>query len=1113
MVFRLQPCVTTLSAFVLAMACAVAAGAQGSAQAGVSGTIRDAGGAVMADASATLRSTATGVEYRATTDVSGRYQMARVAAGDYVLTVEKAGFRRAVIETVTLAVNDALTRDVVLEVGDVTETLTVTGATTGVQTRAGGVSLVVDDRNLQTLPLNGRNWTTLTSLAPGAGLTATAPVSGVRHSYNSTSIDGLGVNNERTAEPLAGASFYAGPGLISTEAIQEFRVITANADATFGRGSGAQVNVITKSGTNALRGSVYEFMRDDALDARDFFNTGPFFDDRGRATVPPLSQHLFGVTVGGPITRGRHFYFGSYEGFRQAREATSAFTFPNGDLIGLVPGDLGAFYRAYYVDRGLVTSTTGPGEFRPLTPTDRAAAIAAGFDVRLFDGNAANGEAGTLLQSTTSPQDVVHDALFVRPDSVLSDGWRLSGRINRTRSRQTGPQFTLGSPIDLAIETRTSTNLAAELTGVLTTTQVLEVRAGWTDASYVSPPEDGVGAAFRTIGVRDDVGILVNAAGTGLNSAGLLGTSSFQDGQRIPQFSLNHSWQRGRLLLRSGLDVSGFTIDIHNGAGRPTYTFTGFVGPNGLLGAGPAQGVPVATSAAASIFGVGGGPSTALRQFASSRQEYFTQADLRLSRDVTMNLGLRYTYTGVYRETADAIANLYAVDPGGATVRDVSPFTYGLTAVRLEPAGTSMYQPDRDNWQPRVGVAWDVAGRHTTAIRAAYGVYDDRFFQLVFSAQGGLVNNQPFTLASNAANVPFVLDAGLPVVTGTPSAFGVDPTIRSPRVHRVTAGVEQEIGAALTVTADYVGSFGRDLFGVADMNGGAGVPLAMRINPRFSTVRLITNTSTSDYHALQVVARRRFRAGVSFTAAYTLATARDDSSAEFFAIFPGQVNTGASSAPGFQGGGAAAWTARPRTADWGAAAGIPRHALAASHIIELPFGPGRRWLSDAPRLVTALVGGWSASGVLVMRSGDPFDLRLGADANDDGDVSDRPALVGGSLGDLYASNGERTQFLVPRDRALGILGSPAVASDPFAVVARNAMTGPAIWSYDVSLRKRLDLSQRVAIAVEVNAFNVFNHANLGAPVATLSDARFGRVVATAAGTTARQIQLGARLTF
>jgi Carboxypeptidase regulatory-like domain len=1071
--------------------------AQGSVFASIAGHVSDATGAMVADATVALVRLDTNERREAMADSAGRYVFTRLVPGEYRLEVEKSGFRRTTVEPVVLSVNDAITRNLQLEAGDLKETIVVTAAAGTVQTRSAAVSLAADALTISELPLNGRDWSRLVALAPGSGLAASnGSISGSRSPFNNFTIDGVGNNNERSSgQPLSGgAAAFSGPNFISTDAIQEFRVITSNADATFGRGSGAQINLITKSGTNRLQGSAYEFMRDDALDARDFFNHGPYLDDQRRALVPPFSQHLFGGTAGGPLQRDRHFLFLSYEGFRQERQATSAFTFPNSDLIGLIPGDLGRLYRAFYLDRGLVQTSSGPGEFRPLTAVDRSAAIAAGFDPRLFDGNPANGEAGTLLQSAAVPQDVDQNALLLRSDHVLRSGWRASGRFGYTKMVQIGPTFDLASPLETANETRRWRSIVGEVVGVLSPSQVIEARGGHMRTEFGQPPHDGVPEAVRSLGVRDDLGIIVNPTGTGMNSVGLLGTSSFMDNQSIAQASLLHTWQRNRVTLRSGLDITSFLIDIHNGAGRPSYTFTGFVGSNGLLGAGPAQGVPVATSAAASIFGVGGGPTSALRQFTSSRQEYFAQADYQVTRTLTLNLGMRYAYFGVYEESSNAIANLYAVDASGAVQKDVHPFALGRTANRLEPIGDQMYAPDKNNWQPRVGVVWDASGRGTTAFRGAYGAYDDRFFQLVFSAQGGLVNNPPFTLASNAANVPFVLGGPLPVVTGTPSVFGVDPTLRNARVHRVNAGVEHQVWDGLNVTADYVGAFGRGLFGVVDVNGGAGVPRDLRPDPRFSTMRLIGNTSSSDYHALQASARQLLRGGVSFSAAYTLADAKDDSSAESFAIFPGLVNAGASAAPGFQGGGAQAWVDRPRDADWGATAGVSRHTLVASHVVELP-------------------GAWSVAGILSLRSGEPVSLALGADANDDGDTTDRPALLSGQLDDLYNADDAKTQFLLPRDRAIQLLGAASAASDPFAVVPRNALMGPWIWYYDMSVVKRLQLSSRARLSLEINAFNLFNRTNFGAPIATLSDARFGRIVSTAVGTTPRQIQLGARVSF
>lgn len=1088
--------------------------AQSSVFATLRGRVLDPDGAVVTGATVTLLRLGTNEQQQIASGAEG-YAFTRVSPAEYELSVEKAGFDRATTRLV-LAVNDALTRDVTLSLAGTAETVAVTATVSGVQTRAGGVSLALDARDISQLPLNGRDWSKLVQLAPGGGITPTSPISGVRAGFNSYAIDGLGYNDERASgQPHSGgAAAVGGPNLISAEAIQEFRVVTSNADATFGRGSGAQVNVVTKSGTNDLRGSGYGFFRDDAMDARDFFNTGPYFDEKGHAMAPPFTQQLFGGTLGGPLGRDRHFFFGSYEGFNQAREATRSFVFPSADLIQLIPGDLGRLYREFYLARGLVAPGTGPGEFRPLSATERTAAVAAGFDARLFDGTAANGEAGTLLQSTTIPDDITQNGLLIRTDHVLSPKWRASLRAGYTKSTRTTIQFVNSSPLDIYDEPRQWLSGTAEMVGTLSANQLLEVRGGWQRSEFAQRADDGVGEAFRTLGIANAWGIGVSATGTGMNALGMLGVPSFLDNQNTPQLSGLHTWQRGRLTLRSGFDVAFFDIDIHNGNGRPGYTFNGIVGPNGLIGASPSQAQAVAASASAAIFGVTGGPTTPQRNFTSHRQEYFTQADLRLSPVLTANLGVRYTYTGVYREGSNGVSNLYAVDSSGALVQDAHPFTFGRTANRLEAIGGAMYQPDRNNFQPRVGMAWDISGRGTMTARASYGVYDDRFYQLVFSAQGGLVNNPPFTLNSTAANVPFQLGGSVPVVTSTASVFFVDPGLRSPRVHRVSAGIEREVLRSLIVSADYVGTYGRQLLGVRDVNGGSAVPAALRPDSRFSTMRQIGNVSESDYHALQVVARQRYRAGLSFTLAYTLANARDNSSAETFAIVPGLMNLGASPAAGFQGGGPPSnWAERPIDADWGNTTGSARHMLVASHVLEVPVGRDRRWGAGLPGWADAVVGGWNVSGVLRVRTGETVDLRLGSDGNDDGDTSDRPALRSGSLDDLYGAGGDKTQVYVARDAALQFLGVSTSPTDPTSWVERNAMRAPSIWFYDVSLAKQIPISTRVRLSLEVNAFNVFNHTNFANPIATLSDVRFGRTIATAAGTNPRQIQLGGKLQF
>jgi hypothetical protein len=290
----------------------------------------------------------------------------------------------------------------------------------------------------------------------------------------------------------------------------------------------------------------------------------------------------------------------------------------------------------------------------------------------------------------------------------------------------------------------------------------------------------------------------------------------------------------------------------------------------------------------------------------------------------------------------------------------------------------------------------------------------------------------------------------------------------------------------------------------------------LRPDPRFATERVVTNGTSSDYDALQVFARRRFARGIDFTVAYTYARSTDDVSAAFAFSTDGPtlVNVGASAASGFQGGGPNGWAPRPLSADRGRSDFDVTHNLTISHLVELPFGRGRRFLSHSSPLVDGVLGGWSIAGTAILRSGTPFNVTLGSDANDDGATDDRPALVSGSLGDLYArGNPGRTQYLVPQIQARSALVVTPTLTDPFSVIRRNAFRAPSVRFYDLSLIKKFAITERVSLGVEANAFNVFNHTLFAAPTASLSSAFFGVVTATAAGTNPRQLQFGLRLAF
>ena len=435
--------------------------AQVSINGSLRGRVNDPGNAAIAGAKLTLTNTATATTQTATSDGSGDYQFARVAPGVYTLTIEKDGFKRAQRESIVIAVNENAIADVALAVGAVSETVTIEGGTTTVQSQSVELSGLVSERRVKELPLNGRNFQKLVLLAPGVGgisgsTTNNPAISGARPVHNTYTIDGMGSNDERLTVGFAGLSNDSGtdlgesvPNIISTEAIQEFRIITTNADATFGRSSGGQINIVTKSGSNDWHGSAYEYLRNGALDARDFFNnTGPFLDSQGRAKTPPFKQNLLGATFGGRLVPDRHFFFGNYEGLLQRRREQSAVTtaVPNADLIRFVPGDLGKYLKTYFIDRGIIpASGNAAGIFAPLPAADRAAALNAGFAAAFFDGNATNGEAGTVQINNAPPRNIDQHNFLIRTDHKLTEALQVSARYAFAQSRDTTSREVFGN--------------------------------------------------------------------------------------------------------------------------------------------------------------------------------------------------------------------------------------------------------------------------------------------------------------------------------------------------------------------------------------------------------------------------------------------------------------------------------------------------------------------------------------------------------------------------------------------------------------------------------------------------------------------------------------------
>lgn len=1116
------------------VALAATVNAQTSIHGSLRGRILDPNGLGVSAAVVTLSSSATGAEWKGGSGADGSYQFPRVAPGRYSLTAEKTGFRKAVRESIEVAVNETGVADIALALGDAAEFITVSADADIVQSQRVEIGGRVDERRVRELPLNGENFAKLVLLAPGiaSGSPNNPSMSGARPVANSYTIDGSSANDERGSSGLSlgggGAAEFNGasPNLVSTEAIQEFSIITSNADASFGRGSGGQVNIITKSGSNEIHGSVYHYLRNNKLDARDFFNYGPFFANGGsrRSVAPPFKQNLFGGTVGGPIVRNRHFYFANYEGFRQKLEQTASATVPNADLISQIPGQMGRLFRIFYIDRGVVPPSGNPaGAFSALPVADRNAATAAGFPAALFNGNAADGEAGSVLLSTTNTRDVSQDAFLFRTDHQLTQKLTVNVRHAFAQPFAAINQRAVAGVVEES--RRRWQSGTAQFVYVLSPSQTLEGRGSLLRSRVFDTPRDPVEKALVDFGVDPELGLQIRANGTTISPLVIPRTLGLMDNQTVPQGSLMHGWTRGRLSLRSGLDIRRLIINNILVSNASFMQFTGLVGPNGYLGVRPGQAEAIVTELNTTLYGVNGGPNTPLRGWRATEQEYFVQADIRIRPDLTINAGIRYSPAGAIGVVGNYQGNLYAVDSSGNPVPGTNPYARGLTANRVASvaSGRPIFNSDLDNFQPRIGAAWNIAGQGHTVLRAAWGMYADRFFQRLFDFG---VLNSPYAHSSIFTNLPFPQRAQIPLRTDTPPQQRfVDPGLRSPLSHRFSAAVERKLTTRTSVTAAYAGLRATGLYRWTEPNGLGSVPQGARPDARFARVRFTDNSADSVYHSLQMFARHRFSRGVDFTVSYTYGNSVDTYSQDVgdnsvrnpapgLAQFPSLINLRGTPAAGFQGD-AQSWVPRPILAERGNSDFDIRHNLAISHVVELPFGRGRRFGANLPRALDAVFGGFSLAGLAQIRTALPVYLSSGVDYADVGiATSPRPALRQGSLSDIY-SNGrfDKTQFWLPKTEADQRLGNPTNVIDPYAATRRNSLFGPSVRFYDLSVIKRFAIRDDMQLGFEANFFNVFNRAILGPPVAVLSDARFGRVTGTLPGSNPRQVQLGLKLAF
>jgi hypothetical protein len=1077
----IQGCLLALLALFAAFVPAAPAAAQLSAGR-IVGAVTDPSKAAIPHATVVVTDTATNVPVTVLTSALGDYVVTPLNPGVYKVTVTLDGFQTAVVEAVAVQVGQSTRADVQLQIGSLSETTIVGIATPLLDSESGTLGHVVTNTQIVNLPLNGRSFYELARLTPGAVL---LPGGGnllrIRANYISgTAVSG--VRGNQTTFMLDGADItdhHQGGSLIQTsvDALQEFKVQQSAYTAEFSQAGGA-LNATTKSGADQFHGTLFDFMRDDAFDARNFF---------ARETEK-LKRQQFGATLGGPIMRKRTFFFASYEGMREKQGLVFNNNVPTAAMRA---GDYSASTRIIHDP---ITRQPFPGN---VIPANRLSAQGVAFARLVPDPNTA---AGTF--SWAPVRELNTDQVTVRIDQTISNSTRIFGRYSFHDQRQSDPNAypALGNA---ALSTR-GQNVVLSMSNTLASSLLHDVRFSYVpsivDLEAFLQGQD----PYATLGVRgfeetERPGVGGSFPDFAWSGYTAMNGSAFDQrpktqNLKVFEISDNLTWVKGRHIVKFGGKfrrwIPLFT-DSKTYAGQ--WSFDGSMTQNAARTAG--------TGDAFADFLLGY-PRQVTRGFPADwfggQANYwhgYLQDDFKVSNTLTVNVGLRYEYSpwlsgyrGQVGTFIPGAARPIVVGSEGDTVDLDAQFSgaaaYALFANQIQTSSQaglpeSITSTDRAQFGPRIGFAWQPIGEKTV-FRGGYGL----FYEQESSADRVNNNVPPFRLDQTAFN-----DATPPVRTmgdfflGTRLVNSAAPTIgaasleqKMGRDHHFSVGVQQQIAPFTVAEVNYVGNIGRFLNGARNINipePAAGGIQARRPFPTFGNISYFDDSLSTTYHSLQASLEQRMHDGLFYLASYTWS--KSLSTQNVTAV---GGNSGREKAlSGFD---------------------VP-HNIAISAGYELPFGHERKFLTNAPAVIDGILGGWQIQGIYVWRSGRPFTPTISVDRANTGVGGQRPnRLASGALDNPTIDAWfDKTAFVLPAQFAYGDSGGGILREDSYKTL-------------DFSLFKQFRLgTHRLQFRAEV--FNLTNTASFNAPNTAIDTAAGGRVTSTASAP--RQMQFALKYDF
>lgn len=1097
------------------------------------GTVTDPSGASVVGADVSITNTGTSFTQKTSTNELGYYAVSALLPGHYRIEVAAQGFKK-VVRDLDLQVAQIGVADFKLDVGEVTQSITVDAGSPVIDPADSALGEVVEGRQVTELPLNGRNFTQLATLIPGVtrGIPtgsnsatgannnaetfrfgqaggASLAVNGLRPQNNNFILDGIDNN-----EALVNTIVFFPPA----DAIDQFRVQTNVAPAEYGRAGGALVITSLKSGTNSIHGSAFWFNRNTNLNAKDFFTTGP---------TPSFNRNQFGGSVGGPIVKNKLFYFGDYEGLRLRQPGQVGFASVPTDLMRqgnfselLCTGNPGCAGTGLAGAVTIVDPTTGlqfmgSGAQPNVIPSARLNPVGVAY-LKLFPepncNSGINSACHSILQNYTSSASIVENwnDFDIRIDYFLNSTNSIFGRFSRGRTDQTHTTLFPNLPSCAGFGCGTNFNhpygASIGWTDTLGAGLINEARIGFVRTYYGFLNPNNATPICTQIGIVNcNTPLLGGIALIGGYNNQIQYTGDFGP-YLIPQTGYNANdaltWSKGRHTAKFGGNIIRRQLNLYRpNAGKGYFAIAGN-GNGACCGAAPGQGhtstgYEVSDLLAGFVDGYAHGTQVGTVGTRSWENGFYAQDDFRVRPRLTLNLGLRYDVLTWPIEVDNRQANFDLV-------------TGALIVAGSNGASKSLIPNDYHNFGPRLGFAYQLTGDGKTVVRGGYGLF-------YFLDRGGISNqlaqNPPFSgtngvsyaqgfritlsgalpceptctqaqLISTNATAPLpsgnFTNLNLAAPTGV-SLIAYLPTNLTPRVSQWNVQVQREVGKNQSVSLAYVGTHGDRLTRNYNANQQLyGSPSGTSLFPKLGSITTLDNRGKSDYHSLQAQYERRMTNGLQFLGAFTWSKTIDDSC-------------------GLDSCAPQLYT------NFGLERGLSNqdqpYRMVLSSLYELPLGRGKRWGHDWSRYVDWALGGWQVNGIYTLQAGQPFSVSVdGSPGNTRADLIGKPVVQPGNLLHYVTASA----FAVPPSTN-GIFNAPGTSG-------RDIVRGPGSSNMDLALFKNLAVTETVKAQFRLQAYNLSNTPHFANPNSDLSQGNFGQITSTIPFTY-RQVELGLRVTF